>query len=1156
MPRSENVIKDKFRARKGIYSDGDGIIAGNLTVLGDLFLENDFPTTVDKDILIASIGRHSSLTYTPVGDGFIEQSYLPITINSELLIKEGVDIETGYLRIPRGSVDVRPYPEEVGSGSMWYNTDVGRFEGVVADNWTGLGGVIDVDQDTYISAETNLSDDDTLTFVTSGEVAAYMNVDFTYIQTLTSDFVSAGETLTEQLTAGLTTILDDITIFGNTDLDGDWARIPRGTADTRPMADHVGNGTIRYNTTTNRFEGVVSDNWTGLGGVIDIDQDTYISAEKDRSDDDTLRFYTANYQALTIDADNTYINNNAYIRGDLTVDGNLYLSAGASGAIYIGDQDTDSILIQADIGTSLIPDIPGIHNLGSRDSTWGTLYVENVSSKGLTADDFHVMGDLYVTGEVYLTGGDDGTINLGDSKYDKVVFNAGVSGDVLPIDTHIYNIGNKYNTWNELHVSQTYSQETYTQILTTQALTADDLHVTGDLRVDGNVYLSGGDSGVIYAGDNPGDSIVFLADIDSHFIPTSASVFDLGSIDQTWANIYVDNLSAGVIDSPIVLSPLFSGDLIPMYHDTYDIGSVDKHWADMYVMNLSADGEAFIRSLSADTFDIFDLYVKGDLRVDGDVWFKGDSDGQIILGDNPADSIIFLADVDSHFIPNAPETFDLGSTYKPWRNLYAKSLNITDAFDIEDDLYIKGNLTVGKNTDLQGDWLLLPRGLETERPIAAVLGDGALRYNTTAKRFEGVVNDVWTGLGGVIDTDQDTYITPEQNSDEDVLRFYVANTEVVNIDIDSINPGESLQYDLGQADLRWSKLWVHDIDATGDVDIAGNLTVGGVIIGNIGNESQASVNAEDAEFDGDVIIHGDLTVDGNVWFNAENTDATNTIYIGDDNTDTIVINANIESSIIPNTDDVHTLGAPSERWAVNYTHICDSTLTKSDETTTHTLTSHSINSSWLNADSINTNTLSAVNILSDNSIINMLDVNTITGDDSVSVNTQNIILNADRITLLCDIDSHVIPEVNNMYSLGGENSQWADLYVQNSVVGSLSATQGIYTDCGDSVSWNESSMAQQLSDMFQPEVSEYYDVYEYDNVGNILTQYVYQTYEGGELLFTKTYEYGETVTNTSAVTAETTTDNRGNELTSIKHYDATTGTLSATQRIYNMCKDK
>lgn len=992
MPRSENVIKDKFRARKGIYSDGDGVIAGNLTVLGDLFLESDFPTTVDKDILIASIGRHSSLTYTPAGDGFIEQSYLPITINSELLIKEGVDIETGYLRIPRGSVDVRPYPEEVGSGSMWYNTDVGRFEGVVADNWTGLGGVIDVDQDTYISAETNLSDDDTLTFVTSGEVAAYMNVDFTYIQTLTSDFVSAGETLTEQLTAGLTTILDDITIYGNTDLDGDWARIPRGSADTRPDADYVGNGTIRYNTTTNRFEGVVSDNWTGLGGVIDVDQDTYIIAELNRSDDDTLRFYTAKYEAVSIGIDRTVINNNTFIRGDLTVDGNL--------------------------------------------------------------------------------------------------------------------------------------------------------------------YLSGGDSGVIYAGDNSGDSIVFLADIDSHFIPTSASVFNLGSVEQTWANIYVDTLSAGVIDSPIILSPLFSGDLIPMYHDTYNIGSADKYWSDMYVVNLSADGEAYIRSLSADTFDIFDLYVKGDLRVDGDVWFKGDSDGKIILGDNPNDSITFLADIDSHVIPDAPESYDLGSIYKPWRNLYAKGLSITDAFDIEDDLYIKGNLTVGKNTDLQGDWLLIPRGLENERPIPAVLGDGALRYNTTAKRFEGVVNDVWTGLGGVTDTDQDTYITPEQSSDEDILRFYAGGTEVTNIDIDSINPGKSLTYDLGQANLRWSKLWVHDIDATGDVDIAGNLTVGGVIIGNIGNESQASVNAEDAEFDGDVIIHGDLTVDGNVWFNAENTDATNTIYIGDDNTDTIVINANIESSFIPNTDDVHTLGAPSERWAVNYTHICDSILTKSDETITHTLTSHSINSSWLNADSINTNTLSAVNILSDNSIINMLDVNTITGDDSVSVNTQNIILNADRITLLCDIDSHVIPEVNNMYSLGGEDSQWADLYVQNSVVGSLSATQGIYTDCGDSVSWNESSMAQQLSDMFQPEVSEYYDVYEYDNIGNILTQYVYQTYEGGELLFTKTYEYGETVTNTSAVTAETTTDNRGNELTSIKHYDATTGTLSATQRIYNMCKDK
>jgi hypothetical protein len=76
-------------------------------------------------------------------------------------------------------------------------------------------------------------------------------------------------------------------------------KVASGTTGTRPSADYIPNGVIRYNETSNRFEGTVSGNWTGLGGVVDIDQDTYITAEEG-PDDDTLRFYTADESRLTI----------------------------------------------------------------------------------------------------------------------------------------------------------------------------------------------------------------------------------------------------------------------------------------------------------------------------------------------------------------------------------------------------------------------------------------------------------------------------------------------------------------------------------------------------------------------------------------------------------------------------------------------------------------------------------------------------------------------------------------------------------------------------------------------------------------------------------------------------------------------------------------
>ena len=48
-------------------------------------------------------------------------------------------------------------------------------------------------------------------------------------------------------------------------------------------------GAIRYNTTTSQFEGYSGSSWAGLGGLIDVDQDTKITAEASAgSDEDVL----------------------------------------------------------------------------------------------------------------------------------------------------------------------------------------------------------------------------------------------------------------------------------------------------------------------------------------------------------------------------------------------------------------------------------------------------------------------------------------------------------------------------------------------------------------------------------------------------------------------------------------------------------------------------------------------------------------------------------------------------------------------------------------------------------------------------------------------------------------------------------------------------
>ena len=81
----------------------------------------------------------------------------------------------------------------------------------------------------------------------------------------------------------------------------DAIRIPYGTTEQRPLTD--ASGCIRYNTTLKSFEGFgAGSTWGSLGGVKDVDQDTYISAETKAGDDnDQLKFYTAQTEKMIID---------------------------------------------------------------------------------------------------------------------------------------------------------------------------------------------------------------------------------------------------------------------------------------------------------------------------------------------------------------------------------------------------------------------------------------------------------------------------------------------------------------------------------------------------------------------------------------------------------------------------------------------------------------------------------------------------------------------------------------------------------------------------------------------------------------------------------------------------------------------------------------
>jgi hypothetical protein len=213
----------------------------------------------------------------------------------------------------------------------------------------------------------------------------------------------------------------------------------------------------------------------------------------------------------------------------------------------------------------------------------------------------------------------------------------------------------------------------------------------------------------------------------------------------------------------------------------------------------------------------------------------------------------------------------------------SNTLFVTGAIDV-DNIKLDGNgLTA---TDTNGSLVLTPMGtgtvkvntstallvatgLESTRPTAASLGNGAIRYNQTSNRFEGTVSGAWTGLGGVVDIDQDTYIVAEEAADEDHLRFYAGGTQ--------------------EAYINGSGMWITD-----QVTVpTATITTAGITTANIGTatvSTKLNVNA-DADFSagidvtagdvditsGNLNVSGNAIIDGNLTVNGTTTAVNSTV---------------------------------------------------------------------------------------------------------------------------------------------------------------------------------------------------------------------------------------------------------------------------------------
>ena len=119
-------------------------------------------------------------------------------------------------------------------------------------------------------------------------------------------------------------------------------QLPAGTDGDRPAAPT--SGMIRFNSTVNRYEGYNGSYWLQLGGISDVDRNTYIIPESTPgANDNTLYFYADNQLAATLDS--TKFAPNKIVVDDLEINGNVIRTTTTNTDLELRPNGTGAVVI-------------------------------------------------------------------------------------------------------------------------------------------------------------------------------------------------------------------------------------------------------------------------------------------------------------------------------------------------------------------------------------------------------------------------------------------------------------------------------------------------------------------------------------------------------------------------------------------------------------------------------------------------------------------------------------------------------------------------------------------------------------------------------------------------------------------------------------------
>lgn len=399
---SENIISTDIATNilraSSISSSGNlSLSASNINVTGNIAIGSTVQI-VNSSGNITTSGVLKSTNSININDRLtITNNNIASTTGNNILLSPAigrvtkVNATTAFI-VPSGTSAQRPSAGIVENGAIRFNTDNSQYEGysALSNSWSSLGGVRDIDGNTYILAEaTTGANDNTLYFVNDNNNTIRLSTTFLQfdsvkrirsIATGLPSFTEWSANTPVSLGAFIKyrNNLYEVTVGGTTATSGNepihttgsaingtatltWYSLAVATltfeeiselrigpnknvplvigADLRLTANTIGTdvsdlvlkpnagrkvtidsqtslvvpsgdsntrgvpaqGSIRYNTSITQFEGYNGTNWTSLGGVKDVDGNTYIIPETvPGANENILYFYNNNVNTLQL----------------------------------------------------------------------------------------------------------------------------------------------------------------------------------------------------------------------------------------------------------------------------------------------------------------------------------------------------------------------------------------------------------------------------------------------------------------------------------------------------------------------------------------------------------------------------------------------------------------------------------------------------------------------------------------------------------------------------------------------------------------------------------------------------------------------------------------------------------------------------------------